>query len=51
MGKGKAPSQEHLRQIPQAQFVAHSPHHDEKYEVRGILQEIRVPPAGGRFAE
>gem|GEM_PF-3676414 len=41
VGKGKAAGQEHLRQIPQAQFVAHPPYNDEKHNVRGILKKVK----------
>jgi len=40
VSKYKAVGQEHLRQIPQAQFVAQPPHEDEKDDVRGILKEV-----------
>jgi len=41
MRKEQATGQEHLRQIPQTELVAYPSHHDEKYDVRGILQKVK----------
>jgi hypothetical protein len=49
MGEHEASLQEHLSQVPQAQFVAEAPQDDEQHDVRRVFQEIEG--CAGAFVE
>jgi len=42
MSKNQAPLQEHFCEIPQAQFVAHTPQHHEAHHIGGVLQMVEA---------